>query len=523
MPLTDDQIIEQLLSDGYSDDEIVEALTHSSGSVNQQEPLKPPDPRDDPSNYKMGSFGKLISDNVFPSASQIPETPGIGDSAKRVGLGVLDALSFPTRALAHVTGQGKMSESDAMLLRKPVDYVNEKIDQTNAPELVKNITKGGVELAGNMLSDPFLLKGLASGIVKGAFKGSNKLLGRTASELSNISEEALRTYGTGIGKGSKALKAAAGTERKIADKLVDVIDNFDDYIPEKQIIDKALGNMPPMNFNKVYKTMDNVQVIGGTETALKANAKIKRLKNLWKGIGPIPAKKFREIRTQLDNEIKSAFSKDVGTAEIIEKQLMKVRKAMKESLEDAALKSGNPEYIKAMKTYSDKLEKLEEIKGYLGKNSSTRERRVEAFVDNLFGKNKTNAQKVLNDLSEIVGADFVQDAKLAQLAQEFGPTGKPGLLPTHTTGRSTLGLGAGGTMLVSGAKTGNIPLALAGAGTVGLTSPKIAATTLGSLDALASLGNKVAPYTKAGFPISGAAAGVSNIINENEKKKNRWY
>ena len=64
-------------------------------------------------------------------------------------------------------------------------------------------------------------------------------------------------------------------------------------------------------------------------------------------------------------------------------------------MKKAAEASGNPEYVDAMKNWHDKINKLDKLKSFLGKNATTRGNRAESFVANLFNKNKTQQQKIL--------------------------------------------------------------------------------------------------------------------------------
>jgi len=55
---------------------------------------------------------------VFPSAVQI-EGKGVGQVLARAGLGALDLLDLPKRALANITGQGELSDPEANIWAKP--------------------------------------------------------------------------------------------------------------------------------------------------------------------------------------------------------------------------------------------------------------------------------------------------------------------------------------------------------------------------------------------------------------------
>ena len=277
-----------------------------------------------------------------------------------------------------------------------------------------------------------------------ALKGIDKTIGKIAQETSGVSEEALRMAGTKAGR--ETLKNAANKQYEIGKKLVDMVDNAEDYMPEREIVNNALDNMPPINLKNVLQEIDNAKVIEGSPSAIAANKRLDELKNIYTKVAaekPVNAKNYRELRKQLDYEIQSAFNKDPGEASIFEKQAMKIRNAMKKELEKAAEASGNPEYVDAMKNWHDKINKLDKLKSFLGKNATTRGNRAESFVANLFNKNKTQQQKTLKDISDVFGNDFNAEAKLTYLANELGPEGKASWLPRWTTGRSLWAKGLG--------------------------------------------------------------------------------
>lgn len=344
---------------------------------------------------------------------------------------------------------------------------------------------------------PVAGKPIKKGVEKAGQLG-NKLLGATAQELSGVKEEALRAFGLGFGKEAQSIIKNAKTEKEIANKLTDIMDNFENYIPEKKVVNEALQNMPPISFDKVFKTIDGAKVLEGSESAISANKRLENLKGIYTNLtnenGVLPAFQFREVRKQLDNEVDRAFAKDIGAADIFEQQAMKIRNAMKDALEESAMRSENPQYVDAMKTYSEKLNILNKLKGILGKEANTRERRAQSFVDNLLNRNKNYAQELTQEIGDIGGADLINNAKYAQYADELGITKdrkSPSLFPVQSTGRSTLGtLGSLGTLL-TGLSTGNLPLAITGGSAFGLSSPKVASKVLGLTDLVGQGYNKL--------------------------------
>jgi hypothetical protein len=96
-----------------------------------------------------------------------------------------------------------------------------------------------------------------------------------------------------------------------------------------------------------------------------------------------------------------------------------------------------------MKSWFDKLEKLDRVKSVVGMTTKSREVRAENFINNLNNKGRKKAKQWLSDFEKIVGKDFVEQAQLAQWANQFGDGGTGAWLPRWTTGRSLWAKGAG--------------------------------------------------------------------------------
>lgn len=542
MALTDDQKRELLIkakNKGLTKEQAIAKINEYEAS--QEKTPEMPDTIEAPALQREGPFNvfEAIPEGprraLFPSASQMPgETPlqQIGRGA----IGGLDIADAPTRALATLRGQ-KMSEPGAAIFRPEIEKTKGIIEE-KVPDYgirtggglgggyeipLKPALKGVAEIAGTVASDPTLFSGLAKKAGKKLFGGGNKLLGRLASELSGVGEDALRLFGIGFGKGAKQLKRAAGTKSMIGDKLATAIDNFDDYLPEKGAVKEALDNMPRIQMENIEDAIDAAKVIEGSEAAITTNKKLERLKELWKNradeFNAVDPKEFTEFRKQLDKEIKSVFNADLGAGDLFDQAAQKVRKAMKDELILAAQKSGNPAYVEAMEVLSDKLAKLQAMKGYLGGTSATRGRRAESFVNNLFGKNKDDARRVLDDLQDIFDEDFIRDAKLANMAEQLGPGGIPGFLPQQTTGRSAVGLLGGASGLIGGSSAGNVPAMVSGGAFLGLTSPKIASGLLGTADILGKAGGLASDVTEALLPFRGSGAASRIIVSPEEREK----
>ncbi len=492
------KFIDDLIDAGANDDEIAEALSlaeeRGEFATQQQQPeqtqQQPESIRQEP-NKDAGLGGywtedlpnavNQIVDATMQRARRIEAPTVLGAAAQRatgttgfLGDLVEGTAGIPERAARTVAGAagtiGEVAGQGANLAYKSANRLTGGL-LDKATEPAKQFVSGLVEKPVRKISewynglseaekanygsavDMLELLGIGTG-VKAAkssavatgktLKGIDKTIGKISQETSGVSEEALRMAGTKAGR--EALKNSANKQYEIGKKLVDMVDNAEDYMPEREIVNNALDNMPPINLKNVLQEIDNAKVIEGSPSAIAANKRLDELKNIYTKVAaekPVNAKNYRELRKQLDYEIQSAFNKDPGEASIFEKQAMKIRNAMKKELEKAAEASGNPEYVDAMKNWHDKINKLDKLKSFLGKNSTTRGNRAESFVANLFNKNKTQQQKTLKDISDVFGNDFNAEAKLTYLANELGPEGKASWLPRWTTGRSLWAKGLG--------------------------------------------------------------------------------
>jgi hypothetical protein len=485
----------------------------------------------------MFGLPPVAENALFPTAASMPRE-GFVSEAKKGAVGAIDLLGAPVRALAKARGMN-MSDPNAALFRPEIEKVKSKIDQYQ-PNASTSIPTSPLEfgqgrqvsesagkkvLKGTAASDPTILfsviKSLIKKPVKFLAKQGNKLAGATAEELSGVPEKSLRMYGKD--KASRqAIKAAADSQLKIADDMLNAIDDVDSYLPERTIINESLKNMPPIKTDKLINTLENSKINAVTAGAKAGNKKIDDLinnirsssSNRTKIVSPIdgtvsyaggdiPADTYRNLRIQFDNELRAAWDKDYK--DYIEKAMTKARTTMKNDLVDAAKASGNDSYAGAMESYAKKLDAVDQLKKYVGKSSDSRSRRIESFVSNLFNKNNSHKQQVVKELGDVFGQDFLGQSELARIAQDLGPGGVPRLLPAQTTGRSLLGL-------LTAAPTGGASLAL--------TSPKTAAYTLGTLDKLAPFlsnvnkaTNKVVPY---GLPT--VAKSVQNLYNEDRNQ-----
>lgn len=361
----------------------------------------------------------------------------------------------------------------------------------------------------------------------GIAKGVNQGLGKLASELSLVSEETLRKWGTGLGKGAKELKEVSNSQHKIGGKILDAIENFDDYIPEKAIVDDAIKNMPNIELANTVKAIQseidkipsnsysgvktklknlmkdvtgekqlpdvNIRMAGSAKEGKKFDIMGQEIRGTDSNIASTSrkvkgdiihdkdrtAKDFKNLRSFTDKMVNWG---DEGSS-YLNDALKNIRGVMKKDLIETAEKSGVPEYVTAMKGWSDKLKIKDDFLDELGKTSKSRKKKIGQFTSTIFGKNKEHRQKVLGDIGEILGVDFLKDAKLLQMSGEIvsEKTGRSKILPNITTGYKlapiVAGLAAGGGNII------DKPLAVLGGTLVAsLSSPAIASKVLTATD-----------------------------------------
>lgn len=344
-------------------------------------------------------------------------------------------------------------------------------------------------------------------VVGGAAKFGNEVLGKMASQFSGVAEETLRKWGSGFGKGAKELKEIHGKQNEIGGKLLNALENFDDYLPEKAIVDEALSKMPDIKLDGITKTIqDEINKIpknsfkgarnklnnllkdildektlpdvnvgaGGTQSKTKTDMMGQEITGSGADIAPTSrrvkgsviknttksAKEYKTMRGFTDKLV----NWNTEGADVLNSALKRIRRSMKDALNKSAKESGNPQYITATDSWHDKLNKKDAILDELGKNSKTRSKKVGQFLSTIFNKNKETRQTALADIGDIFGKDFLKETKLLQMADEivYNQTGTAKILPNFETGKST------GSLITSMAVTMGIPIG----------SPKVASKVL---------------------------------------------
>jgi len=270
----------------------------------------------------------------------------------------------------------------------------------------------------------------------------DKLAGKLAQETSGVSEEALRMAGTKQGR--EALKGAYGKQYEIGENLVDAIDNAWDVIPKSAEIKETLRKVPYVNVQPILTKLRTS--IPSTHTgemkgvADKLNQKADELAELtvkYGDSGNVPADKLFEFRQEIDNIIGDSWEKESGK---YVSALKATRKSIKESLINT---SKGTEYEPQMQDLAKKLDALDKIKQVVGKTSDSRELRAKSIIRNINSLDNEKKREWMQNFQDVFGGDFLNQAKMAQLAEQMGNEGAGTWLPRWTTGRSTLAKGVG--------------------------------------------------------------------------------
>jgi hypothetical protein len=340
----------------------------------------------------------------------------------------------------------------------------------------------GKEAATNLAFDTAF--GGAGQLVKKGVQAVEKPVKTLLTELSGISEEAYKNWNNPEAR--QLIMQNLGKQKEIATELVDRIQKFDEYLPDYHQVEAVLENMPPMHIKRLQQQIELFKVKNPVFKQQIANNK--GLKEVIDNIADVtgadwvnkewmPATQYKELLKGLDDEIGAAWGKE--SASLLTTKLKQLRHTMGEELENAAMKSGNTEYVDIMRDYRKKLDARAALQRKLGQAADVQMSRSERFIDLLHGKNKTEMQELVGDLDKIFGdSDLLQRSKYANLGKQLHVNEKGQLpyLPVQTTGRTSLGINAG---RVAGAVGGFAAGAMGGIGDLTGIAPGFLAGSAG--------------------------------------------
>lgn len=189
-----------------------------------------------------------------------------------------------------------------------------------------------------------------------------------------------------------------------------------------------------------------VSKVGATEAVDKANEVIDGLMAKIKAIAgedphtgrmqPISAQALDQIRRHYDDAAKASFDKDYSS--YVESVLKAGRSEIARLEREAAKAQGLDQYVPDMDRYHAKLQALDDLKARMGWDERSRHFNRDKVHQNLFGPDKRAAREVLENLDKLFGRDFIERARLEDLALEFGPKGQPGLLPGEGSAKALM-------------------------------------------------------------------------------------
>ena len=465
--MTRDEFMKQAIASGKSKDEIkrvFESIEQSGDFddvpvANQNQVQQPQLTQSEPEKYTRQWIEQQIPKrrqeafDAFQAGSNDLLTPAIKMAGDIAGT----ATGTVSRAFEPVTKP--IGKALASITPEPIKKGLASAVQFGAEQYKKLVPEESRELVGAVgniagaatLANPFKSEIAALGnkavstpleTAGKALQIPDKLAGKLAQETSGVSEEALRMATSKSGR--ESLKTFAGKQYEIGENLVDAIDNAWDVIPKSAEIKATLQSVPYVNINpllsKLRTAVPSAHTAEMKGVIEKLNQKADELSELavkYGDTGNVPADKLFEYRQELDNVIGDAWGKESG-------KYVSALKETRKDIKDALIQTAKgTEYETQMQDVAKKLDALDKIKQVVGKTSDTREARAESIVRNINNLGKEKKREWLKDFENVFGGDYLNQAKMAQLAEQMGNEGKGSLLPRWTTGRSALAKGTG--------------------------------------------------------------------------------
>jgi len=388
----------------------------------------------------IGKLGEFAG-NILRDPSTIPAALATG-GVSTVGKGVLGKIALGAKAGAQ--------EGVASAATHQIEKFGET-GEVSPGEAVAEVASSTV-LGG-------LFPALGALRAKGMSK-INKLVGEVAEWTTGVQEKALRMGGKKAER--EVLKKSFDKQFEIGAELVGMIDNAEQAMPDYNIIVDALEKSPSVN---IIPFMNKLRGLAGDPGTAELKAVSKKIQGKVDEFSQLAVKKgdtghvrpndLNKFRIELDKIIGDRFGKDSD-------EYISALKQIRHEIQGQIQKSAKgTEYEDIITEYSKKLETLGKIKKLVGWDGKTRELRAESFIKNINNKGKTKSREWLNDFGKVFGGDFVEKADLARLADMMGPTGKGGVLPNWTTGRSNVGTRAAGLAFGSPRIASQVTLPLA--------------------------------------------------------------
>ncbi len=305
-------------------------------------------------------------------------------------------------------------------------------------------------------------------------------------------------------KNPSVLRHAANTEGDIGQQLVDfLMDQRKSKLPELAHADQLLDQLPNVPARRVISYLRGFKP--GTNPQLDSQVGLlhqwadRMEKSIPAGSkdGKIPARLMRQFVDDLQDASKDQFGKD---SNMYVTALKTASRRARMEIVDAAKNGGGQvgaTYVKLMDKAAEKVNILKYVSRQLGRDPQTMAARSQQFIDKVFGKNKEFLRARMADLDTKFGTNFLEKARVAQMAQDVGEGGVPSYFPNSQTGRSSLGSNiagaAGGAVgLVTHGVGGGAGGYLAGKAVgAAVSSPRLAAHLIGASDAMTGVAKRM--------------------------------
>ncbi len=359
----------------------------------------------------------------------------------------------------------------------------------------------------------------AAPYVRAVAKRAGRTVERAVEELSGVPANSLRAHN----RNPKAMREAAGSENEIGQSLVNwLMDRRKSKLPELDAADALLDKLPDvpvgklLNYLRSFKKGADAKLDSQVELLHQWAARIEsRLPTvevatkeaassggLISGAERVPitrinpkarisARQMRELVDDLQDAAQDQFGQESNfylTA--IKKASHEARMAIIETAKREGGAAGKL-YDRSMTKAAGRVELLKWVSRQLGRDETTMRQNAQAFIDRIFSKNKEFRAARLAEMDAKFGTNFLERARLAQMAEDVGAKGTPAFFSRHSTGRSLLGMAVGGAIggaadLVVGGD-GKIGAALGGVA----SSPKAGAMLIGVSDSMTQFARRM--------------------------------
>lgn len=319
---------------------------------------------------------------------------------------------------------------------------------------------------------------------------------RSAGALSGVPGRELAAIGPlgGSKFGQKVSAMAAQDEPgvELSKKLADRVINFEQYLPDAQLYAKKIEALPPIPVTDITAALEKSKpttLVGETskKSVRQIDGLISDINAMADVNGNITGPQARAIKQTLDHEVGNAFAQQSPTQYVAAAK--SGRHEIAQAMKAAAKRSGDVDMVKMTEDYEKRLSALDKITDHLGDDPKTIRSRAEGFVSNLYGANKSARREDVAEISDIMGEDFLEDARALSVAKRAMPGGGLAWYPTHNNGRSTLGLqlGSAATNLGFGNPVGAALSTGIAVPTYAMSSPALASLGIAGSRGLANL------------------------------------